>query len=80
MANRNTIPTITKYELATVLATRSAEIADGQPITIKNPPTTNPIEIARLEYEAGKIPKKIKRVWPDGHTEIWSLNELKVVQ
>ena len=78
-SSRTSLPTITKYELAAVLATRSAEIADGQPITIRNPPTTNPVEIARLEYEAGKIPKKIRRVWPDGRIEIWSLNELKVV-
>ena len=78
-ATRNTIPVITKYELAGLLAARAAEIADDQPITIKNPCTTNPAEIARLEFEAGKSPKKIKRVWPDGTVEIWSLSELQVI-
>jgi DNA-directed RNA polymerase subunit K/omega len=76
---RNTIPVITKYELAALLSTRAAEIADEQPITIQNPGTTNPVEIARLEFDAGKSPKKIRRVWPDGTVEIWALSELQVI-
>jgi DNA-directed RNA polymerase subunit K/omega len=79
MSSRNTIPVITKYELAAILTERAAEIADDQPITIKNPATTNPAEIARLEFESGKSPKKIKRVWPDGTVEIWSVTELRVI-
>ncbi len=77
--HRNTIPVITKYELAALLSARATEIADEQPITIKNPGTTNPAEIAQLEFEAGKSPKRIIRTWPDGTTEIWSLSELKNV-
>jgi len=73
------LPIITKYELAALLAERVTEIADDQPITIKNPGTTNPIEIAWLEYNAGRSPKKVKRVWPDGTVEIWSLKDLRVV-
>lgn len=76
---RNTIPVVTKYELAALLAARAEEIADEKPITIQNPGTTNPAEIARLEFEAGKSPKKIRRVWPDGTVEVWSLSELQVV-
>lgn len=76
---RNTIPVITKYELAALLAIRAAEIADNQPITIRNPDTTNPAEIAQLEFDAKKSPKKIKRMWPDGTVEVWSLNELQVL-
>ncbi len=77
--SRNTIPTITKYELAALLAARAAEIADDQPITIKNPGTTNPVEIAKLEFKAGKSPKKFIRVWPDGTKETWFLSELQLV-
>ena len=79
MSTRNTIPVITKYELAALLAERTIEIADGQPITIQNPGTTNPAEIAKLEFKAGRLPKKILRTWPNGTTETWSLSELKVL-
>jgi len=79
MSGRNTIPMITKYELAAILATRAAEIADDHPITIQNPGTTDPAKIAQMEFDAGKLPKKIKRVWPDGKVEVWSLSELQVI-
>jgi DNA-directed RNA polymerase subunit K/omega len=74
--SKKSIPYLTKYELAAIFAERAVEIANGDPITIKNPDSTDPIEIAKLEYYAGKSPKKIVRKWPDGSVEIWSLNEL----
>lgn len=79
-APRITICVLTEYERAALLSTRAAEIADGQPITIKNPGTTNPAKIAQLEFDAGKCPKKLRRRWPDGRVEIWPLTELKVVK
>jgi len=77
---RNTIPVITKYELAALLAERTAEIANGEPSTIPNPGTTDPKEIALLEFKAKKIPSKIIRKWTNGKTEVWNLNELQVFQ
>lgn len=76
---RRTLPVITKYELAAILAARATEIADFQPPTVPNPGTTDPIKIAQLEFEAGKSPKKVQRVWPDGSIEVWSLSELQVL-
>ena len=73
---RNTIPFLSKYELTTVLAERAAEIANGEPRTVKTD-STNPIEIAMLEFKKGTIPKKIKRVWPDGREEVWAISELQ---
>lgn len=73
------MPILTKYELANILATRAAEIADGHAITIRDPGTDNPREIAELEFKAGRSPKKVIRRWPDGHEEVWSLSELHVV-
>jgi len=72
------MPFLSKYELTTILAERAAEIANGEPRTIKTT-SNNPIEIAIEEFKQGKIPKKIKRVWPDGHVEIWAISELKWV-
>ena len=77
MTSRSSIPMITKYELAALLSERAAEIANGEPITIKNPGTTNPIEIARMEFEQGRSPKKIQREYPDGTVEVWALNSMK---
>ena len=74
---RNTIPIISKYELTTVLAVRAAEIANGEPTTIPNPGTSDPIAISIMEYNAGKLPNKIKRIWPNGNVEVWSLNEFQ---
>ena len=76
---RRSIPVITRYELTAILSARAAEIADGQARTIKDPGTTNPMEIALLEFKAGKTPKKVERRWPDGTVEVWSLAELQVI-
>jgi len=78
--SKNTIPMLSRYEYAGLLAERAAEIADGKPITIQNPGTSNPKEIAELEFAAGKIPLKIKRKWPDGHFETWTTNELQFIK
>ena len=76
---RNTLPILDKYTRASVLSARAAEIADGALITVKNPGTINPYEIAKLELAAGTSPKKVQRVWPSGEEEIFSLTELKSV-
>ena len=79
MAKRTTIPVITKYEFARLLAERAEEIANNKPITIKDPGTDDPLEIARLEYRAKRSPKKIKRVFPDGRVEVWAISELCII-
>lgn len=77
MNKKNTIPVLTKYELAALLSERAIEIANGAPITIQNAKTTNPIEIAKLEFEAGVFPKTLTRTWLDGTKEKWHLDEMK---
>ena len=79
MTDRKSLPIITKYELAALISTRAAEIADGQPITIKHPDTQDPREIAYMEYAAKRSPKKIIRQYPDGTKEVWLLSELQIV-
>jgi DNA-directed RNA polymerase subunit K len=74
MSEKNSIPYISKYELAALISERAKEIANNNPITIKNPKSNNPIDIAMQEYEEGKLPKKIKRIYPNGKIEIWSIN------
>ena len=57
----------TKYEKARLLGARALQISMGAPILADIPKKKleelkyNPIEIAKLEFEAGKIPIEIKR-------------------
>lgn len=60
----------TKYEIARIIGSRALQISEGAPFLIKF--TTkqleemkyNPLEIAKTEFEAGKIPISIKRALP----------------
>jgi len=79
MSEKTTNPYMNKYEFAAIISERAVEIANGQPITIQDPCTTDPIKIAMLEFKAGKSPKKIKRVNTDGTFEIWALNEFELL-
>lgn len=80
MQKRTTIPVITKYEFARLLAERAEEIANNKPVTIKDPGTDDPLEIAKLEYLAKRSPKKLKRIFPDGRVEIWAISELYIIE
>ena len=60
----------TKYETARVLGSRALQISMGAPILVKLKDEDlkklkfNPIEIAKLEFEAGMIPITVKRPLP----------------
>mgnify|MGYP000574962042 CR=1 FL=1 len=57
----------TKYEKARLIGARATQISMGAPSTLKLSKKVmeeiryNPIEIAKLEYEAGKIPIEVRR-------------------
>ncbi len=59
--------TYTKYEKARLLGARALQLSMGAPILIEVPKKKleeikyNPIEIAKLEFDAGKIPIEIKK-------------------
>lgn len=60
----------TKYERARIIGSRALQISMGAPFLVKLTPKQleqihyNPIEIAKLEFEAGVIPTQIKRLMP----------------
>ena len=76
---RITIPRLTKYEKVRLLGTRIKQISDGSKIFIKSKDIKNATSIAELELKHKVIPLKIKRPLPDGRYEIWSLNELDII-
>ncbi len=52
----------TRYEKTRIIAARALQIAQGSPILVKVPKgITDPIEIAKLEWEAEVIPIDIKK-------------------
>lgn len=60
----------TKYETARIVGSRALQISEGAPFLIKftkkelEEMKYNPLEIAKAEFEAGKIPITIKRDLP----------------
>ncbi|UCD07493.1 MAG: DNA-directed RNA polymerase subunit K [Candidatus Aenigmatarchaeota archaeon] len=51
----------TRFEKTRIISARALQIAQGSPVLIKVPKNvTEPIEIAKLEWEAGVIPIDIK--------------------
>ncbi|KYK26348.1 DNA-directed RNA polymerase subunit K [Euryarchaeota archaeon SM23-78] len=60
----------TKYEKARLVGSRALQISMGAPFLIKLTPKQlkelkfNPVEIAKLEFEAGVLPITVKRLLP----------------
>jgi DNA-directed RNA polymerase I, II, and III subunit RPABC2 len=65
-------PRITRFEKARIIGARALQVSMGAPLLIETPPSsTNPIEIAVKEMEAGVLPITIRRKLPDGtHQDI----------
>ncbi len=57
---------LTKYEKAKILGIRSIQIANGAKPNIEVPKNIiDSMEIAKLEFNSGKIPFMIRRKMPD---------------
>lgn len=60
----------TKYEKARIIGSRALQISMGAPFLIKMDDKKlreiryNPIEIAKMEFEAGVLPMQVKRLKP----------------
>ncbi len=60
----------TKYERARIIGSRALQISMGAPFLVKMTPKQleqiryNPIDIAKLEFEAGVIPMQVRRLLP----------------
>ena len=60
----------TKFEKARILGARALQISMGAPFLVKIDDAKlkeikyNPIEIAKLEFEAGVLPMQVKRMKP----------------
>lgn len=74
--DRKTTKFMTKFEKARVLGTRALQISMNAPVMVELQGETDPLEIARKELTARKIPMIIRRYLPDKSYEDWHVNEL----
>jgi DNA-directed RNA polymerase I, II, and III subunit RPABC2 len=60
-------PKVTRFEKARIVGARALQISMGAPILVDaDEKTTNPIDIALKELDAGILPITIRRTLPDG--------------
>ena len=74
-AEESDIKKLTKYEKARMLGARALQISQGAPILVElnekdlESIKFNPVEIAKLEFDAGILPIKVKRPFPKAKEE-----------
>lgn len=76
---RISLPYLTKYEKVNLIGTRAKQISDGSDIYVISKNAKTAVDISKLELEYKRQPFKIKRTMPDGRYEIWSLDELEIL-
>ena len=75
-----TLPFLTKYEMTRILGQRAKQLDSGAKPFVKIP--LNVIDgyhIAKIELEQKKIPFIIKRPYPNGGVEYWSVSDLELI-
>ena len=73
----NTIESrITFYERVSLIGKRAVDISEGSPITIKDPGTDDPREIAEMERKMKRLPLKLVREYPDGQKRVLDPNKM----
>lgn len=70
---------MTKFEVARLIGLRALQIANGSPLMIKLEsvkPEWNYLDIAMEELKQRKLPMILKRSFPNGNYELWSVEEM----
>lgn len=68
-----------KYSRARLLSERTEQIANGSPSVLKNPGTSDPYTLAKMELESGNFPIKLVKVNSKGEKEIWDTKDMILV-
>ena len=66
-----------KYEATRILGARATVISKGGEHLVDADGETDPLEFARLELNARRIPIVVRRYLPNGTYEDWRLQDLK---
>lgn len=77
IAARRTLPVLTRFERAKLLAMRAEQIAAGGQVTFRNDTGefVTPVEIATEELRRHVIPFYVVRTLPDGTVEQWHVRD-----
>lgn len=60
---------MTVFEAVRIISARALQVSMGAPILAKIPKgMSDPLEIAKKEFLAGKVPMTVKRTFPNGET------------
>jgi DNA-directed RNA polymerases I, II, and III subunit RPABC2 len=76
-----TRPVITRFELTKIIAARVQQLSDGAPTTLPEDHVLYggaPYDIAIAELEERRLPMMVPRHLPDGTTEVWRLEQLRL--
>jgi len=77
ISNRRAPYWLTNFERAKVLGVRAIQISNNATPTVKVPSgVINPLDIAKLELQAKRLPLTVVRTYPDGSVEEWPVNQL----
>ena len=70
---------MTRYEYTKLIACRAIQIKGGADVVLKEAEGVyDPIEIAKMELHARKIPLVIKRHLPNGKEEVWKIQDMHI--
>ena len=75
---KKTVPFLNKFEKARLLGLRIQQLSAGAQTKINTSGLTSIYEIVEEELIQRKIPLMIKRNLPNGESEEWKLEELKI--
>lgn len=79
-SNHRSMPFITKFERTKIIGFRANQLAKkARPLIDVPKYVTDVVEIARLEFEAKRLPFILKRPMPDGTYEYWRLQDLMIL-
>ncbi|KAH8894989.1 RNA polymerase Rpb6 [Thozetella sp. PMI_491] len=73
---RSTTPFMTKYERARLIGVRATQISMNAPVLVDLEGMTDPLDIATKELKEKKLPLVVRRYFPDGFYEDWTVEEL----
>lgn len=71
---KKTFPYMTSFERVMILGLRTQQLKNGSAMLV-NTTCGDHYQIAKMEFEKGILPFKIRRNFPDGTFEIWELKD-----
>ncbi len=71
-------PKLTRYEIARIVGARALQLALGAPplVDVNKSPSKDPVAIALLELYEGVLPITIRRMRPDGKSQLIPVRKL----